>query len=207
MKGIREILIATDERVRKTLTISIDSEQVEVVERITKEFTKINNSNKSFSRNDIIVMAIEQFIEESKEILLEDYGIDIYSPEEETQVKDEKESELDLVILPARSESYKETFVDEKRWYAFRMKKGNINRIKYLSLYISSPESAVLHYAPVVEIRPYPAEPGKYEALLEEPITLANKVILGKTNANAMRSPRYTTLEKLLKAHEVEDLF
>ena len=40
-----------------------------------------------------------------------------------------------------------------------------------------------------------------------QPIELANPIKLGLTDANSMRSPRYTKLTKLLTAKEVEDLF
>jgi len=48
---------------------------------------------------------------------------------------------------------------------------------------------------------------GKYEILLKgEPIELADPIPLGSMSAVATRSPRYTTLEKLLSVREYKDL-
>jgi len=114
--------------------------------------------------------------------------------------------EVDLVIFPAHNEGFEERFLGEKRWYPVRIGKDKIKNIKYIALYRSAPVSGITHFAKVGEIKRY-EDTDRYLVVLGDPIKLPETVKLGDTKATAMRTSRYTNLDKLLQANEVADLF
>lgn len=67
--------------------------------------------------------------------------------------------------------------------------------------------SGITHYGKVKEISQYNDSNKKIIYLDSEPVKLEHVIKLGETDANSMRSPRYTTLPKLLNAVLVKDLF
>lgn len=67
-ESIRKTLSSSlDENTKKQVTISLDTKVIEKVDRIAKEFSKI--SDKNFSRNTIVELAISEYIKESATIL------------------------------------------------------------------------------------------------------------------------------------------
>jgi hypothetical protein len=76
-------------------------------------------------------------------------------------------------------------------------------KIKYIVAYRTQPESKVTHYA---NIEPY-GEDGKYKLNFAEPAKPIGPIPFGDAPQGSMQGPRYTTLEKLLKAQKLTDLF
>jgi hypothetical protein len=61
-------------------------------------------------------------------------------------------SEIDTIIVPAREESFKRTFLAENRWHHVRIHPRMLPRIKYIAVYRSAPISAITHVALVRDI-------------------------------------------------------
>lgn len=201
---LREKIIKTltkEETVRKAVSITLDSELIDRVDKVAKGFTRL--SDKTFSRNSIIEAAIKEYIEES-EAILSDKRMDIEKLEEENAVLTD---DFDTAIFPAHNDGFEEAFLGENCWYSVRIKESRIPKIKYVAVYRAAPVSGITHYAKVKGIKQY-ENTGKWIIFFEgSAISLQNTIQLGSTDANAMRSPRYTTLSKLLVANVVADLF
>lgn len=112
----------------------------------------------------------------------------------------------DTVVVPAQEEGFQETFIGEKCWYAIRISGGMINKIKYIAAYRTAPVSAITHYAPVERIEPY-GDSGKYRLVFSEPAAEIAPIPFGDAVTGSMQGPRYTRLEKLLRAKSVSELF
>jgi hypothetical protein len=67
------------------------------------------------------------------------------------------------VVVPAQK-GFRKVFLGENAWYAVRIARGMLPRIKYIAAYQSQPVSAVTHVAPVASIEPY-GESGKYKIM------------------------------------------
>lgn len=202
-ENIKKVLSNKDEISKKIITVSLDEELITSVDKISKVFSELNKS-KSFSRNSIIEMAVKAFVDETTNILSEEYEIDI---ENELPSSDDNLDNYDLAIFPAHNEGFEQVFLEENCWYAVRIKNDRIPKIKYVAIYRSAPVSAITHYAKVKEIAQYEDTNKKIIYFEGKAIKLENKVVLGDTDANSMRSPRYTTREKLIKAKDIKQLF
>lgn len=112
----------------------------------------------------------------------------------------------DTIIVPAQEDGFQETFIGENCWYAIRISGGMLSKIKFIAAYRSQPESKVTHYAPVARIEPY-GEEGKYKLIFSEPAKPVGPIPFADAPQGSMQSPRYTTLEKLLRARKLTDLF
>ena len=188
---------------RKTMSINIDSYQIEEIDKIAYQFSKINNS-KTFTRKYIIETAIDAYIEEAKEILEKQYKINIKDLPKKK--KEKKEENFDLVIFPAREEGFQDVFLGEREWRYVRIDKNKINKIKYIAIYRSAPISGITHYAKVKSFE-YNEEYKKYSIILEgKPIRLEKIIKLEGLDPNAMRSGRYVELSELKNAKNLKEL-
>ena len=80
-------------------------------------------------------------------------------------------------------------------------------KIKHIAAYQTAPISAITHYAPVDRIEPY-GDKGKYRLFFSEPAKpLPNAIPFGNAKMGSMQSCRYTSLNRLLGADTVTDLF
>ncbi len=112
----------------------------------------------------------------------------------------------DTIVVPAQEEGFEETFLGEDCWYAIRISGGMLSKIKFIAAYRTQPESKITHYAPVARIEPY-GEEGKYKLIFSEHAKPVGPIPFGDAPKGSMQSPRYTTLQKLLKARKLTDLF
>lgn len=113
----------------------------------------------------------------------------------------------DTVIVPAQEPGFTETFLESHCWYAIRIGGGMLEKIKYIAAYQSAPISAITHYAQVQRIEPY-GDDGKYRLIFTEPAKLLPQPIpFADAAPGSMQGPRYTSLDKLLSAQRVMDLF
>lgn len=116
-----------------------------------------------------------------------------------------KGDEPDTIVVPARLEGFKETFLDDDCWYPIRISGGKLDSIKYVAGYQTAPVSAITHYAPVERIESY-GEGGKYKLIFSEKAK-AIEPISRDLPPWSVQSPRYTTLAKLLLARKLTDLW
>lgn len=117
------------------------------------------------------------------------------------------QSELDTVVVPAREEGFKETFVGEDRWHEIRLHGSMRPQIKYIAAYRVSPISAITHIAQVKSIEPW-KDTGKYVVNFLEPAEEIKPIKLNKKgHVKAPQSLRYTTRERLEGAKTLDDIW
>lgn len=199
---IEKLLTPEKEDEKRLVSLYLDSNLINTVDRLAKYFSQI--SNKNFSRTSIIEEAVRLFVAEAGKVLEEKHNIDI----NEDQFKKEDDYDFDLVTFPAHDNEFTSIFMSEGKWYDVRLNEKKIPKIRFISLYRSKPASGISHYGIVKSIEPSPRDPKKWVIEIENtPIALPHMVKLGDADPNTVRSPRYTTLEKLKKAESVRDLF
>lgn len=113
---------------------------------------------------------------------------------------------VDTIIVPAKKDGFDEVFINENRWYALRIAGGKLDKIKYIAAYQGAPISAVTHYAPVKNIELF-GDTGKYLINFAESAKVISPIPFGNLPAGGMQSPRYTNLQKLLKAETLDKAF
>lgn len=195
---------------KKQLTFNVDVSLIERMDKVSEIFNDINKRN--YPRNALLEDAIDSYLTEIDFFLKDNYRISIdsyrgnYEPEKYgTSV----EEDFDTVIYPGYLDGFRQVFLTEHRWYYVRIRKENIDKVKYVAIYVGKPESGITYYAKVKKNGYIPSKryPNKY--LIEfdgEPIQLDRKIELGSVSAASLRAPKYTTLDKLLKARTVSDL-
>ena len=113
--------------------------------------------------------------------------------------------ELDTIIVPANNDGFSEVFPGEDRWYAIQISSAMLEKIKYIAGYQTAPISAITYYAEVANIEKH-GESDKFvvnfkgKAKKIEPLQLVSK---GKIKA--LQGPRYTTLDKLISAKNLDE--
>ncbi len=112
----------------------------------------------------------------------------------------------DVIVVPAKEDGFKEVFIGENSWYAIRIGGGNLDKIKYIAAYRSSPISAITHLARVESIEPY-GDTGKYKLIFAEPAEEIEHIVFGDSASGSMQSTRYTSYQKLKSASKLTDLF
>ena len=191
---------------KKQLTFNMDSKLIDKMDKVSEIFNDINKRN--YPRNALLEDAIDTYLTEIDSFLKENYNISIenYNGNYEPDKYKSSNDDFDTVIYPGYVDGFEEVFLGEYRWYYVRIRKENIKKVKYIAIYVGKPVSAITHYAKVKEYIPSTRYPSKYLIELEKPISLSHKIELGSISAASLRAPKYTTLDKLLKAKEVSDL-
>ena len=116
-------------------------------------------------------------------------------------------ADIDTIVVPARLEGFKTTFLGERRWHAIRIHASMRDQIRWIAAYQVAPTSAITHLAPVRSIEPW-ADSGRFvvnfAAAAEEigPIGL-----VGDGRVAGLQGPRYTTKARLDTAKNVMDLW
>ena len=115
--------------------------------------------------------------------------------------------EVDTVVVPAREDGFRDTFLAEDRWYAIRLHGTMRPQIKYIAVYQIRPISAITHVAPVKSIEPW-HDTGKFVVNLSEPAQAINPIPLAKNGrVKGLQNLRYTTLARLQVAKTLDDLW
>jgi len=189
-RKIEASLDGINESSKRVISVNFDEGLLEQIDWVLNGFLQLG---RNCTRNALIEEAVEAYIEEAQEIIAERLPV----PED-----------FDMAIFPARNPGFKEVFLGENQWYAIRINAERIPSIKYVACYRAAPVSGITHYAEVELIDDYEDEPNKKIVYFKgSAIELPKRVSLGTTKETAMRSPRYTTLQKLLEANEIIDLF
>lgn len=116
-------------------------------------------------------------------------------------------SEIDTIVVPARTEGFQETFLGENRWYAIRIHSSMIPKIKYIAGYQVAPDSAITYIAPVASIGQW-RDSSKYVVQFA---TLAEKIgpikLVPNSAVKAPQGPRYTSRARLVAAKNLDEAF
>ena len=191
-------LTRMQETSRKPISIPFKEENIKRLDSLARAMTR--HSGTTVSRNMLIEDAVESYIEEAVTIFSEE-GIPLDVDEEPA---------FDTVVFPAKmDEDYMEAFFNDLEWRYVRVDKNKIPRIKYIALYVGAPQSSITHYATVAPGGfEYVPELGKYRIRLQGgPVELPRPVPLGSASPMSVRSPKYTTLQKLMSANEFRELY
>ncbi len=133
---------------------------------------------------------------------LQDVNIDIKQMGKTADI-----GELDTIVVPAREEGFQEAFIGENRWYPIRIHGSMIPQIKHIAAYRVAPISAITHVAPVNRIIPW-KDTGKYCLEFAEPAQEITHIKLDPSGKGiAPQSPRYTIMDKLVKAKVLSEVF
>ena len=110
--------------------------------------------------------------------------------------------------MPANEEGFNEVFLGQNCWFAIRISSSMIDRIKFIASYQTAPISAITYYAEVSKIEKY-RDSGKYVVFFKEKAQKIGPIKLSvhKKKGAAPQAPRYTNINKLLKAKGLEEVF
>ena len=116
-------------------------------------------------------------------------------------------AEIDTVVVSAREDGFKETFLGENRWYAIRIHSSMRDKIKYLATYQVAPDSAITYVAEVSSIEPW-KDSGKYVLNFKEPAKKIGPIpLVSGGKVMAPQAPRYTSYARLQKAKNLDEVF
>ncbi len=108
-----------------------------------------------------------------------------------------RRGEYDTLVCPAHKDGFEKEFLGKNRWYAIRLSKRVIPRLKYLAIYLTSPIKQVTHYGRIRKIKPW-RKSGKYIVLLKgRPKRVGPVDSSPKVNIQA---PRLALLDRLIRA-------
>lgn len=171
---------------------------------IIDEYTEQLQRVQSKLSDEITVLEFETY-KSNQEVI---HRFTPFYDEQEINVNSEEINdidEIDTIIVPAMEEGFNETFIGENCWYAIRISTPMISRIKYIAAYQVSPVSAITYYALVDRIEKY-KDTGKYILYFKNKPKKIEKIPLGD-NKMAVRSCRYTNLQKMLQIDTVSNLW
>ena len=115
-----------------------------------------------------------------------------------------EDRDIDTIVCPAHEDGFKQVFLGENMWYAIRISKKVIPRLKYIAIYVSDDVKAVTHYGRIKAIKPW-KRTGKFAVYLEG-AAIPTGPIPWRTWV-AIQSPRLTAFKKLKKASSLAGAF
>jgi hypothetical protein len=116
-------------------------------------------------------------------------------------------SEIDTIVVPARDEGFKETFIGENCWYQIRIHGSMIPKIKHVAAYRVAPKSAITHVASVKSIEQW-KDTNKYILYFSEPAREISPIkLVPKGKVKALQNARYTSLDRLMAAKNLDEAF
>jgi hypothetical protein len=141
--------------------------------------------------------------DEYEEIIPEDTKSTSGISKEERERRKERRANSDTIIVPAREDGFKETFLGENQWYAIRIGAAMKERIQYIAAYQIAPISAVTHIAEIKEIKPY-KDTGKYLVVFKNPAEKISPVPI-KDTRYAPQGPIYVKKDILLDVNYLDE--
>jgi hypothetical protein len=116
-------------------------------------------------------------------------------------------SEIDTIVVPAQDDGFAETFIGENRWYQIRIHSSMLQKIKHIAVYRVAPISAITHVADVQSIEQW-KETNKYVLNFAGPAKEIKPIkLIPKSAVKAPQAPRYTSLTRLNKADNLNEVF
>jgi len=144
-------------------------------------------------------------IEELFEIIPEDIGNKV-NVNQEIVIEKNEDYDFDTIVCPAREDGF-EVFFNDKAWWAVKISEVKLNLIKYIAIYQSAPISSITCYGEVDRIEEL-NDTGKYKIFLKgNPKKLETEIGIGLNKYLRVQSPRYTKIDKILKATTLDDVF
>jgi hypothetical protein len=113
-----------------------------------------------------------------------------------------RRGEYDTIVCPAHQDGFEKEFLARNRWYAIRISRRVIPRLKYIAIYVTKPICEITHYGRIRSIKPWRGS-GKYIVLLKGkakkigPIEFSAKVNI--------QAPRLALMARLSRARTLAD--
>ncbi len=116
-------------------------------------------------------------------------------------------SEIDTLVVPAREDGFKDTFLGENMWRQVRIHSSMIPRIKHVAVYRIAPISAITHIGDVAKIDPW-KDSKKYALYFDKPAREIPPIpLVPDGRIKAPQNIRYTSLKRIEAAKTLDDLF
>lgn len=196
-------LLETGRASRKQIALYLEESTIERIDLTMKIFSSISDS-KSFSRNTLIEEAIDKFLEESKEFLLTEHGINV-----DEMLEEARSERYDTVIFSALDRGFERVFLGEDEpacWYPCKVSERREHNLKYIAIYRGAPVSAITHYAKIKEFAEDEEKNCKVCYFDGPAIELPNKIRLGGRDPIFFRGTKYTSLQSLLNATKADEV-
>ncbi len=115
--------------------------------------------------------------------------------------------EIDTIVVPAREEGFRETFLGENMWRAVRIHSSMIPKLRYVAAYQVAPVSAITYVAEVARIEPW-KDTGKYALYFKEPARKIGPLpLVPGGEVSAPQASRYTSFARVERAKSLDDVF
>lgn len=113
----------------------------------------------------------------------------------------------DTIVCPAHEWGIQKVLLNQHRWYAVRICKENIPKLKYLAIYEKKPVKSIRYFGEIKEIKQYGDE-RKYEIILKGKPKKIGPIKRSKERPFlAPQNIKYTSKKLLDKAKWLEDIF
>jgi len=110
----------------------------------------------------------------------------------------------DTIVCPAHEDGFRDVFLGERAWYAVRISRHVIPKLKYIAIYVAGKVGQITHYGRIKYIKPWKRS-GKYIVkLVGRPKEIGP---IRRHKGVSMQSTRLTTLRKLKKASSLARAF
>ncbi|MEC0241677.1 hypothetical protein P4H66_17815 [Paenibacillus dokdonensis] len=213
-ESIRKTLSSSkEEGAKKQISLIIDERMLQMTDVIVEQFKNLTGGRIASSRNQLIEMAIEEYVQAAADVLLQDHFINIdelvkYKDEVAEVIEESASDDKNLVIFAARNDGFEEVFLNKNQWYSVSIAAKNIPKIRYVACYRGAPYSGITHYAEIDKIEPFEGTKRYIIHFKGQPIPLRNTVRLGNGKVTDVRGKtRYTSLDRLLNSLEISELW
>lgn len=115
------------------------------------------------------------------------------------------DDKFDTIIVPARQETFEDTFLAKNCWYAIRIDDDKQENIKYIAVYRTAPVSAITHFAEVSSIVRH-EDSDKFVVNFEGNAKRLSTPISAGKKLKRLQNIKYTTVAKMLVAKSLDDL-
>jgi hypothetical protein len=145
-------------------------------------------------------------------LILPMLGINAFTPPKVEDSTDQVQpvgtdnDKFDTIVVPAREDGFKDTFLDKNCWYAVRINAKHISKLKYVAAYQVAPVGAITHVAEIDSIVPY-NDTGKYMIKFKGAATAIVPIPRSESSVVNMQSARYALREKLLAAKNIDQVW
>jgi len=113
-----------------------------------------------------------------------------------------KLGEYDTIVCPGHPEGFEREFLGNNRWYAIRLSKKVMANLKYIAIYVTSPEHRITHYGRIASIKPY-QDSGKYMVKLRGRAKSIGPIV--HAPGVSMQGSRLTLMEKMKNARTMAE--
>jgi len=204
-KEIDSYLLQTVFKTVTELMLFLTENDIKIVIAINEITADLNLAFKIF-RNPPDVVLLQRYVCGSDVSYYYEPMRDEIEDIETERTKTGKAVDFDTVVCAAFEDGFKHAYLENNAWWAIRLSQEAREKLKYLAIYEKSPIAHISHYSEIERIEPY-KDTGKYILYLKNKKTVKPIKLGGAKKGEAPQAPRYTTLEKLLSAKSISELW